>query len=323
MKAAYINAVGQTTNIVVGDLPKPEIEANDVLVKVSAVSVNHVDTFVRSGSFKTAMTFPFVIGRDAVGQVEAVGQRVDRFEVGNWVWTNSMGYDGRQGVASEYVAVPADRLFHVPAGVDPIRLVASVHSSATAAILLASVLQVKPGSSILIEGAAGHVGTKLIQLAHTMGLRVITTSHPNDFNRVDRLGSDVQLTYEKPLGKQLTKHQIEKVDYIVDTSGKVPLQKNLNVLDIGGAIGLITAPEDNKASFDVRKFYTTSKAIKGFVISHATVPQLTAAAKLLNQRMVDGFLLDDDILQKSIDDAAWAQAALESNSEKARIVLKL
>lgn len=322
MKAAYIKATGSSKNIIIGDLPEPEIENNGVLVKVTAVSVNHVDTFVRAGSYKTALNFPFVIGRDAVGEVVKVGANVDRFAVGNQVWTNSMGYDGRQGTTSRYVVVPAERLFHIPAGVDPIKLVASVHSSATAAILINHVFQAKSAETILIEGAAGHVGTKLVQLAHTMGLKVVTTSSEQDFDKMDRFGSDLALDYRKSLSKQLEKNDVAGVDYVVDTSGKVALQENINVLNERGTVGLITAPEDNKFTFNVRKFYTTDKAIRGFVLSHATVDQFTDAAKLLNQRMVDGFLLDDDIIEKSVDDAAWAHKALEKNEVRQRLVLK-
>lgn len=79
MQAAYITQNGEAKDIKIGELPKPEITNDEVLIKVNAVAVNHVDTFVRSGSFKTDTNFPFVIGRDAVGQVEEVGADVTVF----------------------------------------------------------------------------------------------------------------------------------------------------------------------------------------------------------------------------------------------------
>ena len=88
MQAAYITKNGSADDIIIGDLPKPIISANQVLIKVNAVAVNHVDTFVRSGAFQTDTDFPFVISRDAVGQVEEVGKDVTGFSKGNWVWTN-------------------------------------------------------------------------------------------------------------------------------------------------------------------------------------------------------------------------------------------
>lgn len=322
MRAAYITENGEAKDIKVGDLPKPEISTDEVLIKVNAVSVNHVDTFVRSGSFKTETNFPFVIGRDAVGRVEEVGSAVTGFSKGNWVWTNSMGYAGRQGVTSEYAAIPATRLFHVPENVEPTQLVASVHSSATAAIVLTKVFGAVSGSSILVEGAAGHVGTKFVQMAHVMGLKVVTTSNSNDFDLLDRLGSDQCLDYEKSLKKQLAKADIQKVDYVVDTSGQVPLQDNLQALNPGGTVCLITAPKNNKFAFDVRKFYTQSKTISGFVISNAPLDQIQDAAKFINRLMADGYLLEDSVLVKSYEDAAWAHKKLERNSKKKKILLK-
>ncbi|MGF2385689.1 alcohol dehydrogenase catalytic domain-containing protein [Lentilactobacillus otakiensis] len=321
MQAAYITENGEAKDIKVGDLPKPEISKEEVLIKVNAVSVNHVDTFVRSGSFKTETNFPFVIGRDAVGQVEEVGADVTGFSKGNWVWTNSMGYAGRQGVTSEYAAIPATRLFHVPEKVEPTQLVASVHSSATAAIVLTKVFGAVSGSSILVEGAAGHVGTKFVQMAHVMGLKVVTTSNSSDFDLLDRLGSDERLDYGKSLKKQLAKADIQKVDYVVDTSGQVPLQDNLQALNPGGTVCLITAPKNNKFSFDVRKFYTQSKTISGFVISNAPLDQIQDAAKFINRLMADGYLLEDSVLEKSYEDAAWAHKKLEKNSKKKKILL--
>lgn len=321
MRAAYITENGEAKDIKVGDLPKPEISKGEVLIKVNAVSVNHVDAFVRSGSFKTETNFPFVIGRDAVGQVEEVGADVTGFSKGNWVWTNSMGYAGRQGVTSEYAAIPATRLFHVPEKVEPTQLVASVHSSATAAIVLTKVFGAVSGSSILVEGAAGHVGTKFVQMAHIMGLKVVTTSNSSDFDLLDRLGSDERLDYGKSLKKQLAKADIQKVDYVVDTSGQVPLQDNLQALNPGGTVCLITAPKNNKFSFDVRKFYTQSKTISGSVISNAPLDQIQDAAKFINRLMADGYLLEDSVLEKSYEDAAWAHKKLEKNSKKKKILL--
>ncbi|MEE8825672.1 zinc-type alcohol dehydrogenase-like protein [Lentilactobacillus sunkii] len=321
MQAAYITKNGSADDIIIGDLPKPIISANQVLIKVNAVAVNHVDTFVRSGAFQTDTDFPFVIGRDAVGQVEEVGKDVTGFSKGNWVWTNSMGYNGRQGVTSEFAAIPADRLFHVPENVEPTQLIASVHSSATAAIVLTNVFAVNSGSTILIEGAAGHVGTKFVQMAHILGLKVVTTSNPKDFDLLDRLGSDQRLDYQKSLKKQMSKGPIKKVDYVVDTSGKVSLQDNLQVLNVGGHVCLITAPKINTFKFDVRKFYTQSKTINGFVISHAPLEQIQESAKFINRLMADGYLLEDQVLQKSYEEAGWAHLKLETNSKKKKILL--
>ncbi|RST16622.1 NADPH:quinone reductase, partial [Streptomyces sp. WAC04770] len=118
MLAAYIEQLGSPDTIRYGELPQPVAQAGEVLVDVSVASVNHVDTFVRSGAWRTPVTFPFVIGRDLAGTVAAAAPGTG-FEVGERVWCNSMGHAGRQGAAAERVAVPADRLYRLPDGVDP------------------------------------------------------------------------------------------------------------------------------------------------------------------------------------------------------------
>ncbi|MGQ2375844.1 alcohol dehydrogenase catalytic domain-containing protein [Companilactobacillus zhachilii] len=319
MRAAYIEQTGSIDQIIIGELPMPELTDSEVLVKTIAVSVNFVDTFVRAGGFKTKLAFPFVIGRDAVGTVVKVGTKVDNFKIGDLVWTNSMGYDGRQGTTSEFVAVPKERLFAVPDGVDPVKLVASVHSSATAAILLGDILQVEPDHNLLVEGAAGHVGSKLVSLAKSLGLDVATTSNKRDSAKLTKQGVNSTYDYHQPIS-----NIAETFDYIVDTSGKVDLQANLDKLKLRGQVGLITAPSTNKFTFDVRQMYTSTKSIKGFVISHATLTQLQNAGHLLNKSFAAGELLDDKILQLPMEQADKAQKMLvEGQTKNQKIILKM
>ncbi|MDN6129210.1 MAG: alcohol dehydrogenase catalytic domain-containing protein [Tetragenococcus halophilus] len=277
MKAAYIQKNGEADQIKFGDLKTPQIDAHEVLVKVQAVSVNHVDTFVRSGGFKTKLSFPFVIGRDAVGTVVEIGSKTRNFAVGQRVWTHSMGYEGRQGTSAEFIAVPESRLFLVPEHVNPLELVASVHSSATADILLHSVLKIKQKQNILIEGAGGHVGSKLVTLASASGLDISTTSNLSDFAYLKKLGAKQTYNYQDPVNRIN-----DQFDYIIDTSGKVSLQDNLDLLGLNGQIVLITSPNDNQFNFRVKSFYMARQSIKGFVISHATLEELQSSAHHLN-----------------------------------------
>lgn len=319
MKAAVIEKVGLANEIKIAQIDIPEIGCNDVLIRVHATSVNHVDTFVRSGAFETNMKFPFVVGRDAVGIVEKIGENVQGFSIGQKVWTNSMGYDGRQGVTSEFASIPAERLFAVPKGVDEFKLLASVHSSATASILLNDVLHAKSGKKILIEGAAGHVGTKLVSIAKLLGLTVSVTSNPKDFSYLDSIGASRSYDYSKSLSEIS-----ENFDYIVDTSGKNDLELNLQRLNQRGQIGLITAPKSDEFSFSVREFYMNLKQIKGFVISHATLSQIQKAALILNKYFSDNKLLDDDLLIKTLEDVKYAHISLENNQyHHQRIIIKI
>lgn len=266
MQAVTFEQLGGPEALRLREIDEPQLRANQVLVRVQAVAVDHVDTFVRSGAFQTALATPHVVGRDLVGTVLRVAAGVTKFAVGDLVWTNSAGYDARQ-------------------------LVAAVHSAATAAIVLQDVMQLTRGQAILIEVAAGNVGRKFIQLAHQLGAVVTTTSAARDFDRCRQLGSELTLDYHEPVASQCDR----QFDHIIDTSGKVPLQANLAALNQGGQVTLITAPADNHFTFDVRQFYMAQKQISGFVISHATDDQLARAAKWLNPQFAAGALLEDDL----------------------------
>src|SRR5699024_10963771 len=180
MSAAFIDAPGGVENIRVGDLPVPEPGATEILVRMEASEVNHVDLFVRSGAFPTPLPFPFVIGRDLVGTVVAVGEAAQQFSPGDRVWSNSLGHDGRQGTFSEYVAAPVERLYRLPDGIDPAEAAPVLHAAGTAWIGLVREARLRPGETIVVGSASGAVGTAIVQPAAAMGARVIAGASTGD-----------------------------------------------------------------------------------------------------------------------------------------------
>ena len=117
MKAAYIEQPGPPENIMFGELPKPAPQATEVLVKVSAVSVNPIDTYIRNGANYWPLPQPFIVGCDLAGVVESLGPNATRFRVGDRVWGTNQGLMGRQGTFAEYCAVDEGWLYPTPAGV--------------------------------------------------------------------------------------------------------------------------------------------------------------------------------------------------------------
>jgi NADPH:quinone reductase len=116
MKAAYIKELGPPETIIVGDMPEPVIDASQALVKVVAVAVDPINTYIRRGAFPMNLSFPFIIGRDMVGIVEMVGGDVRRFSAGDRVWCNNQGYHGRQRTFAEYLAIDERFLYPLPDG---------------------------------------------------------------------------------------------------------------------------------------------------------------------------------------------------------------
>ncbi len=118
MKAAYINETGPPENIICGELPAPRPAGPQCLIRVSAVAVNPIDTYVRGGMVPMKLTFPFVIGCDLAGSVVATGPEVKRFKPGDRVWGSNQGLLGRQGTFSEFAAVDEAWLYPTPGGVN-------------------------------------------------------------------------------------------------------------------------------------------------------------------------------------------------------------
>lgn len=314
MKAVYIQKTGDPATIIVGELPIPKVRPKSVLIKVIAVSINYVDLFIRSGIYQTELPHPYILGRDAIGQVVEIGKDVTQFKVGDQVWTNSMGYDGRQGITSEYALIPEERLFLAPKNADSLKLIAAVHSAATAAIVLQDTMMLKPKQKLLIEGAAGHVGSKLVYLANEMGGEVVTTSSLQDFSRLKQLSAAICFDYrDKSLFQKLKSAYPDGFDHVIDTSGEIPLQFNCDLLASKGAISLITAPKDSY--FDSRQFYMNCWQIKGFVISHASLAQIQKAGQILNDAFKKGQLLEEDMTIKKFDEAAEMHDLMETKKK--------
>jgi NADPH:quinone reductase-like Zn-dependent oxidoreductase len=271
MRAAYLTELGGPEVIRIGDLPQPEPGPTDVLVRVEAVAVNPVDTFIRSGAYRTPIPMPFVVGRDMVG---TVGDR--------WVWTNSLGHAGRQGPTAEHAVVPADRLYPLPPGVDPVSAVAVLHPAATAWLALAGHARVRPGERLLVEGAAGNVGRVLVELGVQMGARVTATAAPADHDELRVLGAEAVVDYHVPdIGSGY--------DVAVDCSGRNELARTADLMNLGGRI-VVLAGMATTVTVPARALYLRDVAVLGFVISNATAAELAAAARWINDRLGRGGL---------------------------------
>ncbi|MDO4670735.1 MAG: zinc-binding dehydrogenase [Aerococcus sp.] len=319
MKAAYIKTTTGYDSIRYGEFPEPNVGAHEVLIQVEACSVNVVDTLICQGIYQTPMTFPAVLGRDAIGVILAVGSAVTKFKVGERVWTNSMGYANRQGVTAERIAVPENRLFLAPENVDPRALIASVHPAATAEIVLDSVMNLQPGETLLVEGAAGHVGKRLVELANERGATALTTSAPHDFEKLQQLGATHCFDYhDENLKAHIQQVVPTKMDHIIDTSGKVALQANLDLLAVGGQITMITAPSET--TFAGLDFYTSDQVIQGFVISRASLEQIMAAGEKINAYFAQGKLLETEITVRPLSEIQQAYQQVKTTKERMVLV---
>lgn len=290
MRAAYIEQLGSPDVIRYGELDTPRPGPTDVLVDVMFTTVNPVDTFIRSGTFRTRLGFPFVIGRDLVGTVSAVGPDVSGFAVGDPVWCNSLGHGGRQGGAAEQALVQADRLYHLPSGVNPADAVAVVHPAATAYLALFLHGRIRAGQTVVIEGAAGNVGSALLVLAAQAGARCVATAAARDADYCKMLGATDVIDYREPaVPQRIQDLSPDGIDVYIDTSGRNDLASVVDLLAFRGRIVLLAGAQA-RPTLPVGPLYMKDCSVMGFVISHATTAELSEAADVINRLLAKGDL---------------------------------
>ena len=316
MRAAYVTELGSADTIRVGEVDVPPLGPTDVLVRVYVAAVDPVDCFVRSGAYPTHTPFPFVVGRDLVGEVVARGSGVVEFAVGERVWCNSLGHDGRQGATAEYALVPADRLYRLPDDVDPVTAVAVLHPTATAQLALFTHGGLQAGETVYIAGGAGHVGSAAVVLAARAGARVVTSASAGDAEHCRALGAHTVLDYRAAeLGERLRAAAPGGVDLHLNTAGKHDLEMAVDVLARRGRIVLM-AGISAVPRLPVGRLYTRGGSTVGFAISNATIPELSAAAVRINQLLAAGDIAPRRVTEFQLSETAQAHRRLESGDAR-------
>ena len=320
--AAYITELGSPDVIVYGELPRPVPGPTDVLVRVEAVAANPVDTFVRSGAYRTPTPFPFVLGRDLVGTVAEVGPGATGFTAGERVWTHSMGHDGRQGVTAEYSVVGVDRLYHLPDGVDPARAAAVLHPAATAHLALFRHAGLKPGETVLVVGGAGNVGRVATALARNAGARVLVVARAENTPECREAGAAAVVDYRDPdTTEQLRRLAPGGVDVHLDTSGRPDLDAALALVGHGARIVLMSGLTARPV-LAVGAVYPRDITLVGFAISNAGVDDLAATAIAINHGLAAGTLALPITAELPLSRTAQAHRRLEAGGVRGRIILR-
>lgn len=313
MRAAYVHGPGPAERIIVGELPQPSAGPGEVLVDVGYTTVNPVDALVRAGTYPVPMSDPFVVGRDLVGRVVAPA---GGFSAGEWVWCNSLGHGGRQGAAAARVAVPADRLYRLPAGVAPADAITVLHPAATAYLALFVHGGLCPGQRVLVAGGAGNVGSAAVLMAARAGARVAVTANPGDEAYCRSLGAADVFDYATAPEPR------DQVDLWVDTSGANDLSAALGALAERGRVVLVAGAQP-QVPLPVRPLYWKSASVAGFVISRATVGELASAAGTVNSLLAGGRLRSRRVRTATLADLPALHAAIERGDRGTRAVVPL
>jgi NADPH:quinone reductase-like Zn-dependent oxidoreductase len=198
MRAIAVSKLGAPPALM--DLPKPTPGPGELLVHVAAASVNPFDWKIAEGALNGAMPhrFPLVLGIDASGTVEALGEGVSRFAVGDHVLGQFLHAPVGTGTYCETTTVPETiGVSHLPPAISA-RDAAAVPTAGMTALQSIETLGLSKGQSLLVIGASGGVGSFAVQLAKARGMRVIALARASSVDYVRGLGATEVVSREEP-----------------------------------------------------------------------------------------------------------------------------
>jgi NADPH:quinone reductase-like Zn-dependent oxidoreductase len=262
MKALTFHEFGGPDRLKYEEVPDPRIAPNEVLVRVRACALNHLDLFVREGIPALKTPLPFWTGCDIAGEVVEVGAAVPGVSVGTRVAVNPNLTCGRcefcmqgedslcvkygilgehvRGGLAEYVAVRGDNVLPLPAHVPFEEAASFILTNMTAWRMVVTQGQVRPGQDVLILGVGGGVSSTAVQIARLCGARVIVTS--SDDAKLDKaraLGAEVGINYRKhpDWAKQVFEATGKRgVDVVIENVGAATWKDSIRSLKGGGRL---------------------------------------------------------------------------------------
>jgi NADPH:quinone reductase len=321
MQAIQVSQVGGPEVLTPVDVPIPSPQPNEALVQIKAAGVNFIDVYFREGRYPTPL--PFINGQEAAGVVTEVGSEVTTLQPGDRV-----AYSSRLGSYAEYAAVPADRLVKIPDGLDFEQAAAAMLQGMTAHYLLYSSYPLQKDQTALIHAAAGGVGLLLVQMAKTIGGRVIATAGTPEKAQLARdAGADECIVYTEADFEAETKRLTnnEGVHVVYDGVGKATFEKDLNVLRPRGYLVLFGGSSGAVPPFDLIKLSQKGSLF----ITRPTLAHYTATREELEWRAaaVLGAITRGKLklrIHKTypLADAAQAHRDLEGRKTTGKLLLK-
>lgn len=240
MKAYVVDRYRKKGALRLADIPEPELQESDVLVRVHAAGVNLLDSKVRDGEFKSFLRYrpPFVLGHDVAGTIVRTGPGVRCFKAGDEVYARPR--DHRIGTFAEFIAINEADVALKPKNLSMVEAASIPLVGLTAWQALVERGKVKPGQKVFIQAGSGGVGTFAVQLARHLGARVATTTSAKNAELVKGLGADVVIDYKAQDFEEI----LSDYDLVLNSQDPKTLDKSLAVLKPGGQLISISGPPD-------------------------------------------------------------------------------
>ncbi len=307
MKAVLFREHGGPEKLSYEEMPRPQIGPQEVLIRVKACALNHLDIWVRQGSPAYPIPLPHVLGSDVAGLVEEVGSQVERVKVWDRVfvspgiscWNCEFCLAGRDSLCrtysllgaklhggyAEYVKVPFRNVLPIPENIPFEQAAAFPLVSVTASHMLFALAGLQPGETVLVMGAGSGIGVMAVQLAKLACARVITTVGSDDkIPKAMILGADAVINHAQENVAEQVKLLTEGrgVDVVVEHIGPEVWDSCLEALSQGGRLITCGATTGGDVTLNLRHLYSRQLTIKGSYMG--TRAELVKAAELIGQK---------------------------------------
>jgi NADPH2:quinone reductase len=273
MKAIVVREFGSPEVMKLEDAPDPTPGPGQVLVRVQAIGVNPVETYIRAGTYARKPNLPYTPGTDLGGTVEAVGEGVSGFARGDRVYGN--GVRGGHGAYAGLAVCEVAQVHPLPAHVSFPQGAAMGVPYGTAWRALFIRAQARAGETVLVHGASGGVGTAAVQIARSHGLRVIGTAGTDEGVALVREQGAHHVLHHREAGyldQVLPITGGRGVDVVVEMLANVNLDRDLDLLAMRGRVVVIG--NRGRIEIDPRKTMGKDGAILGMTLFNASPQEL-------------------------------------------------
>ena len=328
MKLIQFREPGPSSVLRCLDVPIPEPQSDEVLIRAHAIGVGMPDVLIRAGTYNFMPPLPATPGQELSGTIERVGARVTTRRPGQRVYTNARERPHRGGHYAEFIATPADATFLLP---DTITFdaAATLANYQVAYHILNDAVRPKHGQSILIYAAAGGMGNALVDLAKASGLVVIGVVSGEEKSKFARiLGADHVIDRKVEIVGQRVRQVTEDrgVDIIIDPVAGPTIPDNIRLLAPCGML-LLYGALGGKAQHDLQptlRLTKNSPAVRQFTIHtwDDLVEQRRAGIRTLIDTLAAGKLHPRIHGHLPLAEAKRAHDVLESGAVLGKLLLK-
>ncbi|MDI9930752.1 NADP-dependent oxidoreductase [Rhodococcus sp. IEGM 1354] len=313
MRAIQFKAYGPPDVLSAVTADVPAVGNKQIRVRVEATSINHVDVLARAGGYKrlTRTKAPYGTGIDLVGVVDAVGGEVTSYSPGDRVWgVLGNAFSLPVGMLADYALLPCQAVAPAPTGITSEQAVSAL-VPATIAWTAMEHVPVAPGDTVVVRGAAGGMGSAMVQLAAHNGARVIGIATDATADFVMGLGADQVLDFHRT-----GPGDIPRADGIFDTTGVDLLAWRKRLNPNGRMVTTAALRSPSALGAVLASFPTGRRRVRGFVGQPA--PRAIAQA---SQLLTDGIVKPHVAATFAMDQVADAHRLFESGNTIGRLVV--